>query len=133
MDRNSSMKQWLDSLMTEMKPILDIKDLEERTVRIHTLFANKSLTPTKYKGLMQIDTFAVWIVDETLQEIFRCTKIWIELIDDPTKLLDKIYDLRDILSHEWMILVIDQKATYTIFRPLIWAKVQGLKRIVAQM
>ena len=133
MDENTAMKQFLDTLMTDMKPILGIDHHDERLTEIHTLLAAKSLTPAKYHGIMQENTFAVWIVDETLQEIFRCTKIWIELVDERTNLLDKIYDLRDVLSHEWLILVIDHEATYTMYRPLIWAKVQGLKKIVAQI
>ena len=133
MDENTTMKQFLDTLMADMKPILGIDDRDERLTKIHTLLAEKSLTPAKYHGIMQENTFAVWIVDETLQEIFRCAKIWIELVDERANLLDKIYDLRDILSYEWLILVIDHQATYTMYRPLIWAKVQGLKKIVAQM
>lgn len=133
MDENTAMKQFLDTLMAEIKPLLSIDHREERLTKIQTIFANHSLKPAKYHGLMQENTFAVWIVDETVHEIFRCTKIWIELVDKRTNLLDKIYDLRDILSHEWLILVIDQETTYTIYRPLIWAKVQGLKKIVAQM
>ena len=133
MNENTAMKQFLDTLMAEIKPLLSIDHNEERMTKIHTVFADKSLTPAKYHGLMQKNTFAVWVVDETVQEIFQCTKIWIELVDERTNLLDKIYDLRDILSHEWLILVIDQEATYTMYRPLIWAKVQGLKKIVAQM
>lgn len=133
MDENIALKQFLDELMTDIKPILGIDSQEERLSQIQTIFANKSLTPAKYHGLMQRNNFAVWIVDETVQELFRCTKIWIELIDEATNLLDKIYDLRDILSHEWMILIIDQEATYTMYRPLIWAKVEGIKKIVARM
>lgn len=133
MDENTTMQQFIDTLMADIKPLLGIDHRGERLLKINRIFADKSLTPAKYQGLMQENTFAVWIVDEALQEIFQCTKIWIELVDEHTHLLDKIYDLRDVLSHEWLILVIDQEATYTMYRPLIWAKVQGLKKIVAHM
>lgn len=133
MDENISMKQFLDTLMSDIKPILGIDNRDERLTKINMILADKSLTPAKYHGIMQENTFAVWIVDEALQEVFRCTKIWIELVDERINLLDKIYDLRDVLSHEWLILVIDQEATYTMYRPLIWAKVQGLKKIVAHI
>jgi hypothetical protein len=133
MNENSALKQFLDTLMAEIKPFLSIDHYDDRLAKIHTVFTNKSLTPAKYHGIMQKNTFAVWIMDDTVQEIFQCTKLWIELVDERANLLDKIYDLRDILSHEWLILVIDSEATYTMYRPLIWAKVQGLKKIVAQM
>lgn len=133
MDENTAMRQFLDEIMISIKPILRVDNREELLPRIQTVFANKSLNPAKYEGLMQGNNFAVWIVDKTVQDMFRCTKIWIELIDERTNLLDKIYDLRDILSHEWLILIIDQEAAYTIYRPLIWAKVQGIKKIVTQM
>lgn len=133
MDENATIEHFLDALMTDIKPLLGIDNRDERLTRIHKILANKAFTPAKYKGLMQGNTFAVWITDETAQEVFRCTKIWIELVDERTNLLDKIYDLRDILSHEWLILVIDQEATYTMYRPLIWAKMQGLKKIIAQI
>ena len=133
MDNDTSMRQLLDEIMTAIRPILSTHNRMESLARIQTVFADRSLKPAKYKGIMHENSFAVWILDTALQDKFRCTKIWVELIDESSNLLDRIYDLRDILSHEWLILVIDHEAVYTTYRPLIWAKVQGIKKIIAQM
>jgi len=101
--------------------------------KIQETFEKKSFKSVKYEGVMQESGFALWITNEDLQQDFQCKKIWIELSSKNKNLFDKIYDLRDILNHEWSILVIKEDGTYEFYRPLIWSKVQGIKDIAKQI
>ncbi len=131
---NKSIKETLDEIMSEIKPYLEDSSNDEHTLtKIQETFEKKSFKSVKYEGVMQESGFAVWITDEDLQQDFQCKKIWVELSSKNKNLFDKIYDLRDILNHEWLILVLKEDGSYEFHRPLIWSKVQGIKDMAKQI
>lgn len=130
----SSMIQTLDEIMEEIKPFLESSLIDEKILtNIQEVFGKRSFKPANYEGLKQVMGFALWITDEELQKSFQCKKIWVEFSSENEKLFDRLYDLRDVLNHEWSILVIKEDGTYDFYRPLIWSKIQGIKDITLQI
>jgi ferredoxin len=131
---DESMKITLDGIMEEIKPHLESsQDNENMLTKIQEIFDKNSLKPVNYDGVLRDSGFTVWITDEELQRNFQCKKIWVEISSLNTNLFNKIYDLRDILNHEWAILVIKEDGNYDFYRPLIWSKIQGIKGFIKQI
>lgn len=129
MNANLALTQFFDDVMKEIKPYVTLYE-NDHLAKIQEIFSTKQLTPAKYEGFKAVLDFAVWITDDELQKRLQCKKIWVELPSDNSNLVDKIYDLRDVLNHEWLILVINSDASYRCYRPLIWSKIRGLKNLV---
>ena len=124
----------LDEIMDEIKPYFEnSQDNEYLKTKIQEIFDKKSFKPVNYDGLTTESSFAVWITNEELEKNFQCKKIWVELSSRNINLFNKIYDLRDVLNHEWAILVLNEDGTYNFYRPLIWSKIQGIKGFVKQI
>ncbi len=102
-------------------------------IMIKEIFRKNSFKPTNYDGLTTESNFAVWIPNENSDKNFQCKKIWVELPLKQENVFNRLYDLRDILNHEWGILVIKKDGTYDFHRPLIWSKVQGMQKLTKQV
>ena len=118
-------------IIHESKPYLgNLTNPEDMLMKIQGVFCKKVFTPAKYEGFKTSTNFVVWLTDKELQQHFQCKKMWVELASEKENLLNKIYDLRDILNHEWSIIIINPDGSYNFYRPLIWSKIQGMKNMV---
>lgn len=118
-------------IIKEIEPHVISSDRRQMLTTIKHICARHALTPVPYPTLTPFFDFVLWVTDDELQRALQCTKIGVKIIDQH-QYIDTLYDLRDILNHEWAILTIQPNGSYTVHRPLIWSQIQGVKNIINQ-
>ena len=58
-----------------------------------------------------------WDFREEFKAYFGCEKFWVELEVERSVEEEKKEQLKDMLSHKWLILIINKKGTYEIIKP----------------
>lgn len=70
--------------------------------------------------------------DETFHKIFHCRNFWVELELERRVTEEKVQDLKRILSHDWLILILEKAGSYRIERPSAWEKVKELREKILE-
>lgn len=75
----------------------------------------------------------IYCDERDFREMFHCRNLWVELEIENEVDEEKLRRLKDTLSHDWSILIINREGATRIERPSAWDQVEELRKLISEL